>query len=334
MKAQEIAGDETTLRYRKKLFYKPGRQLWRYLILRCLLFVCAVVVLASCIVTPEHGLLEGRGEIDDSDILLLEEGKSTSEEVLLKFGEPDLILHDQRTLVYHWQVVRGYKHGGYTGAYTLSKDYLFILEFDGEGRLKRVEKRESTRPDAIIIIDPLPAGIMAQPSTPSSTAQSISFSFGELRDQRDIGDSGTTIIRQDKIFSLIVSEVRTFIPVTDILKVAIKSQMEAAGYYMVNKDADVMLTVEVMEFGVTESKSVWESVFDIIGSLDVILKVDPSTTIGEPIIRRYKAKHTSNALLEPSREHFERVMRACIEDMQRQIASDTDLVRLINGNRP
>ena len=136
--------------YCKSLFCRSGRQLRVYMLWRCvILFFCSLNILpASCIIipTPEHGLLEGRGEIDDSDIQFLKEGKTSEEEVLLKFGEPDLILSDQRTFVYHWQVAHGYwlAGGGYSGAGgPIPKDYFFMLEFDENGRLKHFEKSGS-----------------------------------------------------------------------------------------------------------------------------------------------------------------------------------------------
>ncbi len=156
MKTQELAGDHTILISQEAVFAGPGGQLWECVIRRCLLLLACIflAVFAGCIVipipTPEHGLLEGRGEIAESDISFLKEGETTREEVVLRFGEPDLVLHDQRILVYHWEVVHGYVYvavGGPGGAAgdeePIPKTYLIMLEFDEKGRLKRFERSGS-----------------------------------------------------------------------------------------------------------------------------------------------------------------------------------------------
>ena len=111
MNAQELAGDHTILTSHETLFGGSGGQLWGCLVRRCLMLLACIVLaaFAGCVVIPmpEHALLEGRGEIDESDIAFLEEGKTTREDVLLRFGEPDVVLRDQRILAYHWEVSKG-----------------------------------------------------------------------------------------------------------------------------------------------------------------------------------------------------------------------------------
>ena len=114
------------------------------------LFACLLsALIAGCVPIPtkEHGLITGRGQILAEDVTSLENGKTSREEVLLKFGEPSLVLNNQKTLVYRWTV----SAGGYIGVVVMpmaaapvggdiTKDYLVILEFDGEGRLVRFER--------------------------------------------------------------------------------------------------------------------------------------------------------------------------------------------------
>lgn len=204
MKEQEIAGDRAILISQGTLFGKLGGQFWQCHIGRCLLLLAYIVLalFAGCIVipTPEHALLEGRGEIDESDIAFLSKSKTTREDVVLRFGEPDLVLHDQHTLVYHWKVSHGYwLIGGYVGAAggVIPKDYLFMLEFDEEGRLKRFERSGSfwrstksrldewTPPGSekltpkgreIIMIDPIP--VAPQRSLANAASQPGRFGFG------------------------------------------------------------------------------------------------------------------------------------------------------------
>lgn len=87
--------------------------------------------------TPEHDLV-GRGEINESDLAILTIGKTTIEDVLLRFGEPYLVFQDQSILIYHWRVSQ---HGIVApgGGAPFFKYYLFMLEFDEDGYLKRFE---------------------------------------------------------------------------------------------------------------------------------------------------------------------------------------------------
>ena len=114
-----------------------------------LLFMLVSVVLQGCVVIPiptsEHGLTSGRGEITEEAAVGLEMGKTTWEDVLLRFGEPSAILQDGRVFLYHWATIRGYMLWGilYTtggGVMAISKDYVFLLEFDDSARLRRFER--------------------------------------------------------------------------------------------------------------------------------------------------------------------------------------------------
>ena len=363
MKEQEIAGDRAILISRETLFGRPGGQFWQCLVGRCLLLLAYIVpaVFAGCIVipTPEHTLLEGRGEIGESDIAFLEKSKTTREDVVLRYGEPDLVLHDQHTLVYHWKIAHGYCFiAGYNysaAGGVIPKDYLFMLEFDEEGRLKRFERSGSiwrsaksrldewTPPGSekltpkdreIIMIDPIPEA-PAQPRKRSTSTRSVRFRVGEFRQLRPDPNTSILIGHKKAAFGVIVADVWISRPPIDIVRASVTAQLEAAGHHLVDRDAEVTVTGEIVEFGVKTSISV--ETWDANGSLDVTVKVHPSPITGETIIRRYQAKHvvkTSFGSFGPSKEHFEKVMRACLEDMQRQMASDLDFVRLLKRNQP
>jgi hypothetical protein len=104
-----------------------------------LLTCVAFVSLSGCVILPEHGLLAGRGKIEEADIAFLKIGVTTREDVVLRFGEPDLVLFDQRVLAYYWAVSTGYFYSYLPSDGTFWRNYLFMLEFDDKGRLKRAE---------------------------------------------------------------------------------------------------------------------------------------------------------------------------------------------------
>ena len=355
MNEERLSADHIILASHKTLFSGPGWQLWRCLI-RCSFPFIAFLFLVGfvgCIVipTPEHALLEGRGEIDESDITFLTVSKTTREEVLLRFGEPDLVLHDQRILIYHWTVSHGYFFvgGGYSGAGgPIPKDYLFMLEFDGEGRLKRFEiggsiwtpeqyridkwtppasEKLSIQSRQNIFIDPIPTPY-AQTISHDTEIRPIRFQVGEFCDGRTSPQTGNFIGHSKAAFGVIITDVRILRPVIDIVRAAVAQQLQVMGHQLVDKDADVSMSGEVAEFGVMTSLNL--SSWDAIGSLDVILEVQLATGTDAKIIRHYKAKHVSKTVLGPSDVNFEQVMRACREDMQRQMASDAELARLLS----
>lgn len=87
---------------------------------------------------PESGLLAGRGKIEAADFAFLKTGVTSREDVVLRFGEPDAVLHDQRLLAYYWVVSVGYIIVYNAGA-EIPKNYVFVLEFDDAGILKQAE---------------------------------------------------------------------------------------------------------------------------------------------------------------------------------------------------
>jgi outer membrane protein assembly factor BamE (lipoprotein component of BamABCDE complex) len=119
---------------------------------RGLSFLLVVSLLTGCLVlpipTPEHGLLSGSGEIEPAELTELKVGESRREQVLLMLGEPGLSLDDGRFLIYEWSVIRAYVlwavgmyYSGSGGIESVGKQYVFLVEFDANGVLKRMERQ-------------------------------------------------------------------------------------------------------------------------------------------------------------------------------------------------
>ncbi len=85
---------------------------------------------------PEHGLLAGRGKVEEADLAFLKIGVTTREDVVLRFGEPDIVLSEQRILAYSWTTSVGVIVGQYSAG-DITRDHIFMMEFDKEGKLKR-----------------------------------------------------------------------------------------------------------------------------------------------------------------------------------------------------
>ena len=142
-----------------KYFSRLGSQ--RFLS-EALLVILLSLTVNGCILPipmPEHNILIGRGEIDETDRAFLQVGTTSREDVLLRFGEPDATLCNERVLAYYWTVARGYTvvgAPGYAAASTWRTQRIFMLEFDDRVKLKRFEelkiKSDLTSFDAYLAI--------------------------------------------------------------------------------------------------------------------------------------------------------------------------------------
>ncbi len=105
------------------------------------LLVLLIIVTTGCIIlpipTPEHG--EGLREVEVNQLLQL--GKTTRADVLLRLGEPAKRLEEDRFFVYGWRRIHVHwvmliMGGGGADAPQSHPHYL-TLEFTSEGQLKR-----------------------------------------------------------------------------------------------------------------------------------------------------------------------------------------------------
>jgi hypothetical protein len=99
--------------------------------------------LPGCIIipTPQH-YVGGRFDIDYATISSLSCGTTGKEDVLLKLGEPDLVVKDERVLGYRWQKAQAYFFVGGPGGgggRPIMTTYLLLLEFDEKNVLLRAE---------------------------------------------------------------------------------------------------------------------------------------------------------------------------------------------------
>lgn len=355
--------DRISLTFNGILFSGSGCQVQKDLIRRGRLFLACVIsiVFAGCAIipTPEHGMIEGRGKIDKSDTSFLTVGKTTEEDVLLRFGEPDMVLHDRRILVYHWKVIHGYlivagPCPGCGDIGPISKDYSVMLEFDEQGRLKRFERSGSIWSDTLyrvgkwtssdskkplgpngrlrsVFIDPIPSA-SGRTMTHGIKSRPTRFRIGEFLDSRTSPQKGNFVGQIEFPYYV---DIRTCRPVDVMIRAAVTSQLQEMQNKFVSKDADVTIIGKITEFEVRTSWHYPECI--VSGTLDVILEVQPPAGTNLKNTCRYKAKvkHVSTKIFGWTGNNFnsddyEQVMRACLEDMQRQIASDAKLAKLLD----
>jgi len=113
-----------------------------------IIFVLVLVLFSSaCLVipTPEHRD-HGRVPCDDEKTAFMVKDTTTKEEILLKLGEPDLVLNQERIFVYRWEMVAAYFFVGGYGAGTggpIQKPHFLIIEFNDRNLVSRHEVRAS-----------------------------------------------------------------------------------------------------------------------------------------------------------------------------------------------
>jgi len=113
------------------------------------IFFALVLMLFSsaCIIipTPEHRD-HGRVPCDGDKTTFMLKDTTNKEEVLLKLGEPDLVLNYERIFVYRWEMVAAYF---FVGAYysgtggPIQRSNFLIIEFDDKNIVVRREMKAS-----------------------------------------------------------------------------------------------------------------------------------------------------------------------------------------------
>jgi hypothetical protein len=114
---------------------------------KILVSLLLILLSAACMVipTPEHRIA-GRVPCDDEKTSFMMKDTTSKEEVLLKIGEPDLVLNREKIFVYRWEMVAAYFFvGGYGAgaAGPIQRPHFLIIEFNNKNIVSRYEVRAS-----------------------------------------------------------------------------------------------------------------------------------------------------------------------------------------------
>jgi outer membrane protein assembly factor BamE (lipoprotein component of BamABCDE complex) len=122
-----------------------------------LFLVCGTLVFPGCFIpTMEHHEdIQTRGAVDEDVIGFLKTGKTTREDILMAFGEPDYCWARERKALYHWKMTWAYwaiaAPGGGGAAGSAERNYVLVLEFDTNGILRWFEIKNDTPDKAIAV---------------------------------------------------------------------------------------------------------------------------------------------------------------------------------------
>ena len=101
--------------------------------------------LGACIAVPipqDHV----HGRVANIDPLTIKAGETTQEDILLRMGDPDVILIDERVFAYEWDHVKwgvlwiiGTQGGGTGGVIEVPTHEVFLVQFDRAGLVRRAD---------------------------------------------------------------------------------------------------------------------------------------------------------------------------------------------------
>lgn len=149
--------------------------------MKILLTLLFILLSSACMVipTPEHRI-GGRVPCDDEKTTFIVKETTSKEEVLLKLGEPDLVLNHERIFVYRWEMVAAYfVVGGYGGGAVgpIQRPHFLIIEFNDKNIITRHEGRgsvfSSSTPSVETFMAPQKKSDIRTPESPKSLKTSL-----------------------------------------------------------------------------------------------------------------------------------------------------------------
>lgn len=322
----------------------------RFLPVPALLAALLGAVTAGCIIipTPENILLEGRGVIEEKEEARFVPGETRREDVLLRFGEPDLVADEGRLLAYHWARASAWVFiGAYPGGAVmpLARHHFLVLEFNAAGLLQRHEfldklpesmrgpegKRPFISPGKrqVIVVNPL-TGWPDEAARLPAGATPLRLAIGEFLSAGADG-AAADFLGQVKSIGIVVADVRAARPAADYVSVAVAVELARSGHTLVAaEDAEILVTGDVTHFGLTTQMR-WSLSAYALTSLDVTLRFSCVDSSRELLQRRFLASASSGSIDRvplPVGE-FQAVATACLEDLQRQLREDSELAALL-----
>jgi hypothetical protein len=313
-------------------------------VVRGTLLSVAGTVLTGCLVvpTPEHDLLSGHGEIIPGD-----------EQVLLTLGEPGLSLDYGRILVYEWSVTRAYwfvvfggGYSGYAGGGQVGKQYVFLIEFDDRGMLKRYERLpvalfkslasvvdEWTSDDEIKLVDlatrermnVLRAEAMQRYDV-DVPVQDLQGSLASLRATplRVVLPSAISATKAPYWVGFktpgndyAMASVFTTEPPDTVLGRGLAHAWTGSDLHVVEDDGDVEIHWNIRKFSVSSPVTLLTWNAQCILEVDVSIERD-----GKAQEVRYQSTGTVRPLFGPGPDDFAQALVKCVRDVSSQLAAD------------
>lgn len=278
-------------------------------------------------------MMEGRSAVKESDRASLAVGTTTLEDVLLRLGEPDLVLPAYRVMAYRWRVIQGYLFiavpvaAGAGGGGPLIRENVLMLEFDPQGRLVRFKRADSLRSTPEMMLDdwlptddqpfrsfrgarpPCELAILIAPMPPAparasaagTTTNPVRFQVGEFR-YRQTDRSGKPEPDNAKLIIGTIPANRWLgRPSADIWMNRPPDEVIRALVVAHLEAAGHRLVFRNPDVTVTGeitefglTAAISNQSWQVSGSLDVTLKARRGKNSHAEVLRRYQARHASS----------------------------------------
>jgi len=328
--------------------------------LRILLLFLIAAYLSGCaiipIITTEQGLRSGRGQILESDLAAFEIGKTTREEVLFKFGEPSLVLNDQKLIVYRWAVSKGGAifvavapgAGMAATAGPIDRYYLVRIEFNENGRLLRFDRSSSIWSEMDkkinewipsedkkytrtmrILISPAPT-LSALQQDADAPCLGVKIRVEDFADLRPDLEAGSPIGKVKPAWLKEGVDVCTRQQPSEVVRDSVMTQLQAMGAEITDQGPEVVVSGAVRTFAIktTNNRPGW---YNLFGSVEFDLTARHVTAADAGVTRHYKIACRRHSMSPFSEEKFTAVLGDCMKDYQRQTDLDIDLIWEINS---
>jgi hypothetical protein len=284
---------------------------------------------------PPSSLLWGKGAIRASDATFLKDGETTREEVLLRFGGPDMAFDDGNVLLYAWGEAVAIVPLKVLN-YTVPAVNTLVMEFDGEGRLRRHGSKSETHwlnpylnmlgghspppewlPPAIKAIRRPVARVDLMPKLwtrlgrPSGITNPIPVAVEGFRDARDAPYAGTLFGQRWGEHGREL-DIHSSRPVGELLRACVAKQLEREGFAVADSGTAGTLT-GVIHFFKAEGNTV---------QLDLTLMAR-SPAQARQLTRRYQM---TSSLWRAAPVHLEKAVLEVLRGFQQQLAADTELM--------
>ncbi|HSH10034.1 MAG TPA: hypothetical protein VK995_06570 [Oceanipulchritudo sp.] len=325
-------------------------------LLRRISAACLVLILgllAGCIHVPvpmpEGEAIYGRHVFDEADLAFFQTGEVTRADVLFRFGEPDLSSTDERVIGYVWEnfagvyIVLMFPYIPVAGG-TWPRTHLVLMEFDGDGRLKRWDSEEfsywsstigqhveewipdweegylQTGHPKFISLWPLEAAPVARRRAP------LRVKVEPVADRHSPDGTSCLILGRQMGWGY---DVLSRQPVADVLTAALQRQLRAAGHEVVDENEDIVIraTIDYFQFSQGQLKvGFWDPArTTTFAAADVRMEISDSRH-PEAVRELSLSGREQREAVFPQPQPYEDMAKACIAQMLAQFAAEFDQI--------
>lgn len=133
--------------------------------------------------------------------------------------------------------------------------------------------------------------------------------------------------RRQAAFGTPMGDVQGDRPVFEIVRDAVKLEFTRSGHSIVNENEDIILRGEIRNFWVkTDTTPLY---WDVIGEASIVVEAIKAGSGSAVLLGPYSAKNVEHTYVYPSVEIMERVLGASLNNIIKDMSSDTMLINAL-----